>query len=226
MDGPDRRVGERYAVLFREQDGRPVAGSLELGPQRLLLTGTVDGRRQELALRLAEIVEIRIGRLAADRLNGCRTLVLEREQGRSVQVAPLETGLLRELAELLAVLTGERSAAGEQLAVAVPLKTGCVARARELLELGPPLDPGLLGLTGHRVYVRDDEALFVFTGADVRARVGEAMRSPALWRAGLAWRDCITGRPQIVDGDHLPPAETRPDYAWTSTHAAGAGAGT
>jgi hypothetical protein len=144
--------------------------------------------------------------------------VLERAHGPAVQVAPLETGLLRELAELLATVTGEQATTDEQLTVAVPLKAGCVGRARALLELGPPLDPAALGLTGHRVYLREDEVVFVFTGPGVRTRVGEAMRSPALWRAGLAWRNCIANQPRIVERNRLAPADTSPDYDWTSTH--------
>lgn len=210
-----RPVRARYAVLFCERGGRPAAGSLELASERLLLTSSIDGRRQVLALRLAEIVEIRIGRLAAERLNGYRTLVLERAHGSPVQVAPLETGLLHELAELLAALTAGQATSDEQLAVAVPLESGCRERARELLRLGPPLDPAALGLTGHRVYLRDDDVLFVFTGPDVRAQVAAAMRNPTLWRAGLAWRDCIAGKPRIVERDRLPPPSTGPDYVWS-----------
>lgn len=213
----DATTGERYAVVFREQGGRPVAGSLELEPQRVVLTGTADDRRHVLELPLAEVVEVRIGRRPADRLNGHRTLVFERTQGQAVQVAPLELGLLGELAELLAALTGEGAGGDEELAVAVPLKPGCVERARELLRLGPPVDPAALGLSAHYVYLREDEALFVFAGSDVQAQVGNAMRSPALWRAGLAWRDCIAGRPRIVENVQLPPPGTPPDYTWTSS---------
>lgn len=213
-----RKTEDRYAVVFRERGERSFAGSLELDSQRVLLTGTAEGRRHTLDFALVEIVEIRIGRLAADRLNGYRTLVLERQDAPAVQIAPLETSLLRELAELLAALTGDQTTTDEELVVVVPLKDGCGERVRALLELGPPLDPAGLGLTAHRVYLHDREALFVFTGPHVRTQVGKAMRSPTLWRAGLGWRDCIAHKPQIVEPERIPPAETSPDYAWTSTN--------
>ena len=216
-DAVRRAADERYAVVFRERGERSFAGSLELDSQGLLLTGTAEGQRHALELASAEIVDVRIGRLAADRLNGYRTLVLERADAPPVQVAPLETGLLRELAELLAALTGEQATTEEQLVVAVPLGDGCTERARALLELGPPLDPATLGLTAHRVYLRDREALFVFTGPDVRKQVGKAMTSGTLWRAGLAWRDCIAREPRIVEADRIPPAATVPDYVWESS---------
>lgn len=210
-----REDGGRYAVVFGERGGPSFAGSLELASRHVLLTGTREAQRQELDLALAEIVEIRIGRLPADRLNGYRTLVLERAHGPAVQVAPLETGLLRELADLLAALTGEQATNEEQLAVVVPLKASCLQQARALLELGPPLDPSVLGLDSHRVYLREDDVVFVFTGPDVRTHVAAAMCSPALWRAGLAWRDCIADRPRIVEHDYLPLADASPDYVWT-----------
>jgi len=205
---------ERYAVVFREQGGAAAAGALEMGPDGLLLRGGAGQLPAELSVPFADIAEVRIGRRPPDRLNGYATLVLERAHMPSVQVAPLGAGLLHEIADLVSSLTVEHR--GRELAVVVPLKPGCLRRARTLLEAGPPLDPAALGLTGHEVYLREDEAVFVFRGPDVSARVGKAMRSPALWRAGLAWQDCIAGRPRIQQSPATLSTEEMPAYSWTA----------
>jgi hypothetical protein len=208
---------ERYAVVFRERGGAVFAGSLELRRDRLLLSGRAGQRRVDLSVPLVDIAEIRIGRLPADRLNGYVTLVLERGRMSALQVAPLGAGVLHEIADLLSALAAEGRAGGEELAVVVPLKPNCLVRAAELLEAGPPLDPVALGLTSHQVYLREGEAVFVFRGPDVSARVGKAMRRPALWRAGLAWQDCIAGRPSIHSSTEMVSREAIPAYSWGTT---------
>jgi hypothetical protein len=119
-----------------------------------------------------------------------------------VQVAPLGVAQLTEIVELLASLT-QLTRGEDVLAVRVPLKRGCLDRARTLLEQGPPLDPASLGLSGHDVYLRESEAVFVFRGRDVRAHIAAAIGHPAIWRAGLAWQRCFAAAPQIVDLDDL-----------------------
>lgn len=206
---------ERYPVIFREHGKTPVAGSLELRDDRLVLAGRTDHRRLELSVPFEAIAEVRIGRLPDDRLNGYPTLVLERAELPALQVAPFGAGLLSEIADLVSVLTSERRA-GDELAVVVPLKPACLARARKLLEAGPPLDPAALGLSSHQVYLSEDEAVFVFRGPNVSSRVGKAMRSPALWRAGLAWQGCIAGQPSVLRSTAIPSREGAPAYSWTA----------
>jgi len=205
----------QYAVVFREQGEPPATGSLELAQDRLLLTGGAGGHVHQLEVELANIVEIHVGRRPADRLNGYRTLVLERAHMPAVQIAPLEASLLHEIADLLATLTSGRPTSGDELAVVVPLKPDCLGRARQLLAHGPPLDPAALGLTSHHVYLREREAVFIFLGPDVEARVGRAMRSPALWRAGIAWQNCIAGRPRVDRHARVPVGEEAA-YSWTA----------
>jgi hypothetical protein len=217
MEELDRRGRRQYAVVFREHGGPSLAGSLEVAPDSLRLVGGAGKSARTLEVSLNDIADVRIGRRLVDRINGYRTLVLERSQLPAVEVAPVKADLLHELADLLALLTSERSGSGETLAVVVPLKPGCLERARRLLADGPPLDPAALGLTGHHVYVRDDEAIFLFEGSDVEARVGRAVRSPALWRAGIAWQDCIAGRPRIDKHPWVPAAGEAPVYTWTAS---------
>lgn len=207
---------KQYAVVFCER-GRPAsAGALELRAEGVLLSGGSAQGRRDLSVLFSDLVEIRIGRGRADRLNGYATLVLEREGMPAVQVAPLGTGFLHEIADLVLTLTAEQRAGGDVLAVVVPLKPNCVTRTARLLKAGPPLDPAALGLTCHEVYLRETEAVFVFRGPNVRARVGKAMRSPALWRAGIAWQTCIAGAPSIHESTEMIPSTAIPDYSWSS----------
>jgi len=147
-------------------------------------------------------------------LNGRQTLVLERMNLTPVQVAPLGVALLPEIADLLASLT--RTSGGDVLMVSAPLKPGCVGRVRGLLEKGPPIDPAAFGLSGHEVYLFEGEAVFVFRGSKVRDQVGQAMRHPAVWRAGLSWKRCFAGPPHVVDDPLYAKPDEVPAYRWMS----------
>jgi hypothetical protein len=200
---------EQFAVVFRDA-GVEAAGSLELSHDRLLLRGRAAAGDVDLEIRYADLLEVRVGSRPGERLNGYRTLVLERTDGSPLDVAPLGVALLPEIADLLVSLTGGR---GQALVVAVPLKPGCLGRARKLLAQGPPLDPASMGLAAHEVYLEEDRAVFVFRGQDVRARMAEAIRHPAVWRAGLAWQRCFAGPPEIVDVSQLRLSAI-PAYRW------------
>ena len=150
-------------------------------------------------------------------MNGRPALLLVRRDGPVVQVAPLGFGLLHELADLLAVLAIQQAEGYERVAVVVPLKPGCLERAKELVAKGPPFDPAALGLERHEIYVSERQAVFVFTGPNVREKLEQATRRPTLWRAGLAWRACIAGPPRLTTpGETLPAHHGRPIYNWTA----------
>jgi hypothetical protein len=213
-DGGQMRGHDRYAVVFRESGRENTAGSLELRRDALLLSGGSQDEQLDLSVPFGEVVEVHIGRNRSERLNGYPTLVVERGDAPIVLVAPLGASLLHEIADLLIELTERQPDQADTLTVSVPLRPGCLEQARSLLAQAPPLDPARLGLTSHQVYLHDDEALFVFTGPDVHARVRRAMRSPRFWRAGLAWRDCIAGQPEIRTAPD--PALEDPVYSWTA----------
>jgi hypothetical protein len=202
---------ERFAVVFREGTAQAM-GRLDVEPDRLLLEGVSAHGELRLEIPCSELLAVRVVQSPSERLNGHRTLVLERSRGAAIQVAPLGVAFVPEIVSLLTSLTNRD---GDALAVRVALKDGCLGRARELLAKGPPLDPGSLGLSGHEVYLREGEAVFVFRGSDVRARVGKALAHPAIWRAGLAWQRCFAAAPQIVDAAEawLDPA---PAYTWSA----------
>lgn len=203
-------MNERFAVVFRNGESES-AGALEVEQDRLLLHGCTSSGALELEIPVSDISQVRVGRRADERLNGYPTLLLERPGMPAVQVAPLGVALLPEITDLLASLT--QGTGGNVLAVSVPLRPGCLGRARELLRKGPPLDPASLGLRGHEVFLREGEAIFVFRGSDVRARISTAIRHPAIWRAGLAWQRCLAGPPRIVDITRLH-LEVAPAYQW------------
>jgi len=201
---------QRYAVAFRAGSAA-ATGRLDVEQDRLLLQGVSGPDVLKLEIPFAELAEIRVGRHPHERLKGYRTLVLERTNGPAVRVAPLGLAMLPEIADLLHSLTTPTDES--VLAVSVRLKAGCLGQARKLLAKGPPLDPALLGLSHHEVYLREDEALFVFHGSNVRARVSQAIRHPAVWRAGLAWQRCFAAPPEIVEPSELS-LEAAPAYRW------------
>jgi hypothetical protein len=47
--------------------------------------------------------------------------------------------------------------------------------------------------------VGEHEAVFVFGGPGVHEVLERAVRDPALWRAGLAWRNVMAGKPRLLD---------------------------
>jgi hypothetical protein len=92
----------RYAVVWNLGDGRRVAGSLEVLPDRIRLDGRAgDGRRSVCELTYGSLVDARIGRVHSERLDGRPALVLERRDFAPLLVGDAEPGILRELAERL-----------------------------------------------------------------------------------------------------------------------------
>jgi hypothetical protein len=195
MSGEGQRSPTRYPVIFREPPGAPVTGALVIASGEVLLEG-----RSGVVLRIpySELAEVRVGRGPGESLHGRPVLWVARRDRGAVQIEPLGPGLLDELADLLSALVSELSDAERQLAVVVPLRRGRLARARELVAAGPPFDPAALGFTRHEVFLDEAEAAFVFSGPRVRETLEQASRDPTLWRVGLAWRDCIGGRPRLV----------------------------
>jgi hypothetical protein len=208
----------RYAVVFRAGQGVPTAGALVVETDRLRL----EGRRSasglvELSVHYAELTDVRIGRTPEERLNGRPALVLGREDAPAIQIEPFGTGLLHEIADLLATLANPHDDSSEQMAVIVPLKKGRLARAEELVAQGPPFDPAALGLKRHQVFLSARAATFVFAGPHARATLERATTDPTLWRVGLAWRGCIAGRPRVSTAPKVQPEDgARLVYAWAA----------
>jgi hypothetical protein len=218
MEAHEQRSSPRYAVVFRAGAETPVAGALVTDEDRLVLEGRGRDGSVELRIPYQELTGVRVGRSAEERLNGRPALLLERGDEPLVQVEPLGVGLLQELAHLLAALSTGNGEAEEQVEVVVPLKKDRLGRARELVAEGPPFDPAALGLRRHEVFLTTDEAIFVFVGRGVRRTLQRATRDPSLWRVGLAWRDCIGGRPHLAAEAKMGRTRSlQPVYTWTAS---------
>jgi hypothetical protein len=199
-----------YAVAWRTGDGPISIGRLELGEEELVLRGS--SGPEKLRIRLDEISAVEIGRGAAERINGNKSLVLERPSCERVLVAAVTAlggaGLVGELNELLARLRAEHVARA-RVAVVVPIKRGTAEAARQLVEEGPPFEIEHLGLERHHVFLSEREVVFVFDGESATTAVNTLVRSPDVLRAAVRWRRILAGRPRL--------AEERFDWARTST---------
>jgi hypothetical protein len=194
-----------YAVVWRTGDGPTSSGRLELGDNDLVLYGS--GELDRLRIPFDALSSVEIGRGTAERINGDKSLVLERHSCERVLVAALGgVGLLGELTDLLARLRAER-AARACVAVVLPIRRGSAEAARQLIEEGPPFDVEGLGLERHHVFVSEREVVFFFEGDSATAAVDALSRSPGVLTAAVRWRRILGGRPRL--------AEER--FGWTRT---------
>jgi hypothetical protein len=207
----------RYAVAFTTGTGALISGVLTLADTSLLLLGRSGDESVELSVPYSEVREVRIGRNEEETVGGRPTVMLARRDAPPLRIEPRGAGLLHELADRLAALATRHADRSEQVAVIVPLRKGCVAKAKGLVAQGPPFDPALLGLSRHEVFVRGREAVFVFTGPHVREKLDRTTRNPTFWLAGLAWTACVAGRPRLSSPrDAGPEVDTEPVYSWVA----------
>ena len=192
-----RSPRHEYAVVWRTGDGPTSSGRLELGDDDLVLYGS--GETDRLRIGLDELSSVEIGRGTAERINGEKSLVLERHSCERVLVAALGgVGLLGELTDLLARLRAERTTRA-CVAVVVPIKRGTAEAARRLVEEGPPFDVEGLGLERHHVFVSEREVVFFFEGDSATAAVDALSRSPGVLTAAARWRTIIGGRTRLAE---------------------------
>ena len=200
---PAQRVHEcsnEYAVVWRTGDGPASSGKLELGADNLVLHGSSE---DELRIPFDQLRSVEIGRAAGERINGDRSLVLERHSCERVLVAALGgVGLLGELTDLLARLRAEH-AARACVAVVVPIRRGSADAARRLVEEGPPFDPERLGLERHHVFVSEREVVFFFEGDSAGAAVDALSRNPRVLNTAVT-----------LAGHSRRPAATRRGAVW------------
>jgi hypothetical protein len=191
-----RECPHDYAVVWRTGEGAISSGRLELGADELVLQGS--GKPEGFRIPFDELASAEIGRGASDRINGEKSLVLERDSCERVLVAVLGgVGLLGELTDLLARLRAER-AARACVAVVVPIRRGTAEAARRLVEEGPPFDVEGVGLERHHVFVSEREVVFFFEGDSATAAVDALSRSPSVLTAAVRWRGILAGRPRLA----------------------------
>ena len=88
-----------------------------------------------------------------------------------------------------------------RLVVVAPLKPGAEARARQLLDEGPPFDLEGSAFDAHEVFVTPEEVVFVFEGHEVEWIVDQLIDEPfhyELHRALEQWREIVDGRPRVA----------------------------
>ena len=85
-----------------------------------------------------------------------------------------------------------------RFAVVARLKPDMEGRARELIEAGPPFDPGLLGVERHRVYLSYGEVVFLFEGAGIEWAIDDEIDRPFRSAAFEAWKPLLDGPPRLA----------------------------
>lgn len=95
-----------------------------------------------------------------------------------------------------------------RLVVVAPLKPGAEARARELLNEGPPFDLEGSEFDSHEVFVTPQEVVFLFEGQET---LNLTAGDPGLLSAAKAWAECLEGRPRIA----------RSAFSWKRDEASG-----
>lgn len=203
----------RYPVVFRTADSRPVVGALVIGEEALRLSGRgVETGLVELTVPCGEIEQTRIGRAQDERINGYATVVVDRHGGPSVLIAPFGIQLLHEVSDLIASLHPDDAQSDERLDLIVPIKPGCEQRIRQLVGAGPPFD--LDQFAEHRVHLGQDDIVFTFVGPNIQETVRQTLTLPDLWRAGVAWRRCLSGRPHVAAPGDAADGERELIFSW------------
>lgn len=214
-----------YAVVWRTDAGPTSSGRLELGNDDLVLHGSSEP--EGLRILFDELSSVEIGRGATERINGDKSLVLERHSCERVLVAALGgVGLLGELTDLIARLRAEH-AARACVAVVLPIRRGSAEAARRLVEEGPPFDVGLRFRATPRLRQRARGRVLLrrrqrrgggrcplaeSTSAERRGALARDSRRPAAAgrRAIRLDADKLTRRPSSIDGWPSKP-ETDPE---------------
>jgi hypothetical protein len=192
----DSTERQDYAVVWQTGDGPTSHGRLELGDVELVLRGA---GADQLRIPFGELASVEVGRAPSERINGEKSVVLERHACERVLVAALGgVGVVGELTELLARLRAEQ-AAPACVAVVVPIRKGTAETARRLVEEGPPFDVEQLGLARHQVFVSEREVVFLFDGEDAAAVVDALSRSSDVLKAAVRWRRVLAGRPRLAE---------------------------
>jgi len=130
-----------------------------------------------------------------------REFFLERGSRAPLRLAPFGPGLLHELADVLAQLSGEAADRLERIGVVAPLRKAASAGAHELSEQGPSFDPKE-GLERNDVFLTEREVVFLFEAEQVSEAVRQLAADPGLWRAALAWSR-LPSRPPAPGGGPL-----------------------
>ncbi len=198
--GADDGQMRSYGVVWREGAQPPATGKLELLPRRLRLEGLVDAQPTTREIDYDGLSAVRVGRAAADRIDGRPTVILERRTGLPITIATVaQPSFVGEIAERLTALQLGAEAA-RRTAFIVPLKEGSHEAVRALLDAGPPFDPEYtVGLDRHEVFITSHEVVFLFESHLGAEALDPLLAEPGLWQAAAAWRDHLAGPPRLAE---------------------------
>jgi hypothetical protein len=95
-----------YAIVWREGALPLAAGMLELGTERLRFEGLTGSQPAGQTIRYEDLVGVRVGRSAAERIEGRPAVILELRGGVRVTLTTVaQPSLLGEIVERLAALS-------------------------------------------------------------------------------------------------------------------------
>jgi hypothetical protein len=183
-----------YAIVWREGDGPPQPGSLELLPRTLRLESGSNGHSQTVELPYDDLDTITLehgngsgSHVAVGRLSGPPIIV----------TAFAQPGLLAELADRLA--SAHLRTGSDSVLVLLPVRPERRAEVRALVAQGPPFDPGEVGLDRHEVFLTDEEVAFVFDAPERARALDRMLEDPALWEAAAEWEHVLAGPPRVAE---------------------------
>lgn len=212
MRGSDAvKSAPAYAVVWSDESGSTGVGRLELRRAAVLLVATCEGAHVTRELPYGEIRAVRVGRAAADRLQGQPTVVIELGGGGTIRLGSVgEAGIVQELVDRLASLAlgdGEPT----RLAVVLPLRPGTRAQALALVAAGPPFAPAAAGLCRHDVFVGDGSAVFVFVfAAPASAALERVVGAAEALVAAAGWHELAAGPPEVAEAAFSWAADPEP----------------
>ncbi len=194
-----------YAVTWQENGDAAHSGKLEMNDSGLSLEGGAGNNGAgRLVVPYGKLLGMSVAR-SGERITGRPTLLLYRRGSNPVRIASVvASSIISEVAEQLASHQVGTGPAESRLMVVVPLKKGVRGQVAELLERGPPFEPGEVGLERHLTFLTDREAIFLFeSGTTLSLEL--IMAEANVWASAAAWRAFIAGPPRIAE----------PSYAWT-----------
>ena len=87
-------------MTWQQGDDATRSGRLELVSGGLAFEGTGANGVAEESIQFGDLLDVRVGRSASDRMSGRQTLVLERRTGQPIRIASIvHPGVVSELAE-------------------------------------------------------------------------------------------------------------------------------
>jgi hypothetical protein len=194
------KMQRSYAVMWKEADGLPRSGKLELRLCGVSLEGANRDGPLAVLIPYGELLGLRMAS-PAERLAGRPTLVLDRRRG-TLRIASIDApGIIHEITEQ--VETMRNAISSQRLAVIVPVRKGKRDKAERLLAKGPPFDAEHVGLERHEVFLGERDAIFVFD-ATSDVSLEKLLADAKLWTRAAAWHDVVAGPPRLV----------RASYAW------------